>query len=207
MTSKAAKRARKRNRISLPGGETAIAPIRQGKRNDMTPDARRETLATRCRLVGLPDTDEARKSVSAPEYGCAVGRTIAADPDRADLWQAVCHMRRVWVAYDRAIGAPSRHAKCLAILAPTEAMTADASSPAPDLRTPEDRDRQAVSAYMSLRGWLGHVEGAAQSAAIRAVVDEPDEALHHWPAIKRALLCVVDGIKGRRIEPRFNATS
>jgi hypothetical protein len=86
-------------------------------------------------------------------------------------------------------------------------MTADASSPAPDLRSDDDRYRQAISAYMTLRGWLGYVEGAAQSTVIRAVVDEPDDEVRDWPTVRRALLCVVDGIKGRRITPRINATS
>ena len=86
-------------------------------------------------------------------------------------------------------------------------MSADAASPALDLRTPEERDRQAVSAYMALRGWLGYVDGHAQSAAILAVIDEPDTAIKHWPAIRRALLCVVDGIKGQPITPRIAAIS
>jgi hypothetical protein len=201
MTSRAVKRARKRNRISLPHGEVAITPQRQGRRTDIVPDARKETLSTRAKQCGQPDTPEGRDAVSGPQYGCAVGRAIMQGDkaERVDLWEAVKHMRRVWIAYDRAIGAPSRHAKCLAILAPTDAMTADAASPAPDLRTEDDIYRQAIGAYMRLRGWLGYVEGAAQSTVIRAVVDEPDDEVRDWATIRRALLCVVDGIKGRRM--------
>jgi hypothetical protein len=209
VTSRAVKRTRKRKHISLPHGEVVITPQRQGKRTDIMPDAQKETLSTRARQCGQPDTKEGRDAVSGPQFGCTVGRAIMAGDkaERPDLWEAVKHMRRVWIAYDRAIGAPSRHAKCLAILAPTEAMTADASSPAPDLRSEEDRYRQAISAYMALRGWLGYVEGAAQSAIIRVVVDEPDDRVRDWPTVRRALLCVVDGIKGRRITPRINTTS
>lgn len=168
-------------------------------------------LAARARHAGKTNTAENRKAVSGPEFGCSVGRAIMADRieagDKSDLWQAVCHMRRVWVAYDRAIGAPSRHAECLAILAPVDAMTADASSPAPDFRSQEDRDRQAVAAYMTLRGWLGHCDGAAQKAAIVWVVDMPDAPFNGYEAIKRALLCVVDGIKGRQVQARFTPTT
>lgn len=212
MTSKAQRKRRaKRNQISLPHGEVVIVPQRQGKRTDIMPDAHKETLSTRARHCGQPDTPEGRKAVEGPEFGCAVGRAIIANTkdagERADLWQAVKHMRTVWLTYDAAIGAPSRHAKCLAILAPTEAMTADASSPAPDLRTDEDRYRQAIAAYMSLCGWLCHVEGRAQSLTIRAVIDEPDEACVVWEAVHRALQCVVDGIKGRVIQLRFATTT
>lgn len=210
MTKARSKGARRRHRKAPPGCELPETPHREPNGRKSRPeDQRGLTLATRCRHAGLDDTADNRRAVSAPEYGCAVGRAIMAGDraERADLWQAVCHMRRVWVAYDIAIGAPSRHAKCLAILTPTEALTADAASPPPDLRTPEERHRQAVSAYMALRGWIGHVDNAAESAVIRAVVDEPDEVLRNWPAIRLALLCVVDGIKGRRVQVRTNATS
>lgn len=200
MTSRAARRAKKRS-ITLPGAETATQP--RGPGRPATEDAHRKALGVRAARLGYPDTADGRRAVSGPEFGCAVGQAIMASghskDGKADLWQAVCHMRRVWLAYDRAIGAPARHAKCLAILAPTEAMTADAASPAPDLRSPEDRARQAVAAYMRLRGWLGHVDGAVQSFTIRVVIDEPDEGRVLWGTVHRALLCVVDGIKGRKV--------
>lgn len=200
MTSRAARKRRKRA-ISLPGGQQVQPRPTQGHRKDMDRSATETAITARLRICGQPDSPEARRAASAPENGCAVGRAIVAhaQDDRSDLWQAVCHMRRVWVAYDRAIGAPSRHAECLRILAPTEALTADAASPAPDMRPQDERDRAAISAWMALQGWLDHTDRAARSAAIRAVVDEPDEALHNWPGIKRALQCVVDGIKGRRV--------
>lgn len=210
MTSRA-ERKRKKRSISLPGGREVAQRPTQGRRVDVEQarSAPETALTARTRRFGYPDTAEGRKAVSAPEFGCAVGTAIVTHgaDDRADLWNAVKHMRRVWLAYDRAIGAPARHAKCLGILAPTEAMSADAASPAPDLRPKDERDRAAVSEWMTLQGWLDHVDRAARSAAIRAVVDEPDEALHNWDGVRRTLLCVVDGIKGRRVQARLATTT
>lgn len=205
MTSKAQRRIRKRNRsISLSGGVTVDVPAKQGRRVDVE-DARSATetaIQARIRLCGVADSPEARKAAEDPLSGCAVGRALLRDDmprdHRADLWQAVQHIRRVWVAYDRAIGAPSRHAQCLRILAPTEAMTTEGITF--DDRSQEERDRSAVSAFMAVQGWLGYVDNAARSATIIAVVD--DAGLPNWPGIKRALECVSEGIKGKRITPR-----
>jgi hypothetical protein len=120
--------------------------------------------------------------------------------ERADLWQAVCHIRRVWVAYDRAIGAPSRHAQCLRILAPVDAMTTEGATF--DDRPEEERHRAAIGAYMAVQGWLGHVDNAARSATVIAVVD--DAGLPNWQGIVRALRCVSEGIKGQRVTPRLD---
>jgi hypothetical protein len=121
--------------------------------------------------------------------------------DRADLWRAVMHVRRVTVAYDRSLGV-NRHPQCANILAPSEAFEATAASPPADLRTPEDKARQAVAAWMALKGWLSHTDYAARSACERAVVDEPDQPLADWTGIVLALRCVVDGLAGRKIELR-----
>lgn len=210
MTSKAERKRRKRH-VTLAGGLTIERRATQGRRTDVehARSATETALTARTRRFGYPDSPEGRKAVSGPEFGCAVGRSIMTGAftasEKADMWQAVSHMRRVWTAYDRAIGAPSRHAKCIAVLAPVDALTADASSPAPDFRTQEERDRQAVSAYMTLRGWLGYVDGRAQSDVIRVVVDEPDEPVRDWDGVHRALACVVEGIKGQRVMVRFAA--
>ena len=210
MTSKAVKRARKRNRISLPHGEVAVAPQRQGKRTDIAPDAHKETLSTRARQCGKPDTPEGRKAVSGPEYGCAVGRAIMDNgerDERADLWQAVKHMREVYAAHRSALGAPSPFPKCPAILTPPPAMSADAASPALDTRTDEEKVRHATRAYMAVQGWLGYTDSHARSHTVQAVVYDPDAPVKDWPAVRRALQCVVDGIKGRALQPRFATTT
>ena len=156
-------------------------------------------ISARIRQTGMT-AEQARHEMA----GCAVGRKLMLDhiPDRADLWAAVKHMRRVVLAYDRSIGAPSRHAQCLRIMLPTEKMEADAASPAPDLRTREERDIQAQAAWMALKGWLSHADYAARCAVMQAVVDEPDEPIADWTGVVLALRCVSEGVKGQRVKVR-----
>ena len=156
-------------------------------------------ISARIRQTGMT-AEQARHEMA----GCAVGRKLMLDhiPDRADLWAAVKHMRRVVVAYDRSIGAPSRHAQCLRVMLPTDKLEADAASPAPDLRDPETRDRQAQAAWTALNGWLWHADYAAREACIRAVVDEPDEPITDWTGVVLALRCVSEGVKGQRVKVR-----
>ena len=120
--------------------------------------------------------------------------------DRRDLWDAIQHMRQVYAAYDASICAPKRFATCLAILAPTEAMEADAASPPLDTRTDEDRVRAARSAFQALQGWLRRLDRRATVEAIRVVIN--DERCRDPAAMVRALHCVVDGIKGRNMQRR-----
>lgn len=196
MTSKAERKRRKRKTITLPMGEVAPCPPRQGRRTDILPDAMNETLQVRARMADCELSD-----AKSPLAGCDVGRKLLplASDLRSDLWQAVCHMRRVWVAYDRAIGAPSRHAQCLRILAPADTMTTEGSIF--DDRPQAERDRAAVSAYMTLQGWLDYVDRPARSAAIIAIID--DAGVTNWPGIMRVLHCVSEGVKGQRVTPRF----
>lgn len=204
MTSIAEKRRRKRRaKITLPGGAEIPQPAAQGRRTDLEARSAPETAITaRLRIVGMSDTPENRKAARDPLLGCAVGRRIKSDAPatrQADLWQAVQHMRRVWTAYDRAIGAPNRHAQCLRILAPSETMTTEGFIF--DDREPAERDRAAISAWMTLQGWLDHVDRPARSAAIAAVVD--DQAITNWPGILAALECINEGIKGLRVMVRI----
>ncbi len=105
-------------------------------------------------------------------------------------------MRRVQIAYDRAIGAPDRHAKCLRLLVPIDALSTDAETPPLDERTDEERQRAATSAMMRLEGWLGYTDKAARSEALRVVVDDAEVRDH--AGLLSALLCVADGLSGMR---------
>ena len=204
-TSVAERRRRRKKRqtgITLPGG--AKAPQRATGRdrrhtNQREEDPMQTAIQARMRHTGLT-AGRARHEMA----GCAVGRRLLVDhiADAGELWEAVRHMRSVCITYDRAVRAPNRHAQCLRIMAPTDTMHADASSPPPDERSPEERDRQAVAAYMALRGWLAHADNAAQSACLRHVVDEPDEPVRDWSGVVLALRCVSDGIKGRKVQWR-----
>jgi hypothetical protein len=163
-------------------------------------DKEREARLKNIRAAVAEKQDRMARSVM---MGCSIGRRLLIErlDDRADLWRAVMHMRRVTVAYDRSIGV-NRHAQCAGILASAEKLEATAASPAADLRTPEDKARQAQAAWMTLKGWLAHTDYAARSACERAVVDEPDQPLADWTGIVLALRCVVDGLAGRPVQLR-----
>jgi hypothetical protein len=203
MTSIAERRRRKKARITLPGGAEVPQPATQGRRTDLEARPAPETAITaRLRISGMDDTPANRKAVSDALMGCAVGRRIRSDAPatrQSDLWQAVQHIRRVWIAYDRAIGAPNRHAQCLRILAPSEVFTTESFTH--DDREPAERDRAAIRAWMTLQGWLDYVDRPARSATIAAVVD--DQPITNWTGILATLECVNEGIKGQRITLRI----
>ena len=204
MTSKAEARRRRKARSAfdiadIPKRDKSGCYVERTRQQPSDPEPQRVAIEARIRQTGM--TPEQASSEMA---GCAVGRRLMLDHigDRADLWQAVKHMRRVIVAYDRSIGAPSRHAQCLRIMLPTERLEASASSPAPDLRDPEARDRQAVAAWTALKGWLSNADYAAQEACTRAVVDEPDEPISDWTGVVLALRCVAEGMRGQAVKVR-----
>lgn len=203
MTSIAERKRRRRNRkISLPGGQQAATTTRagQGRRNDLDADAMDTVITARIRRLA-PLGRAAEALAKTDMAGCEVGIALLLDNlggcERADLWGAVKHMRRVWLAYDRALGAPNRHPQVARILTPVDPMTASASDPAPDDRPEAERYRSAVSAWMAVQGWLGYADGRARSACIAAVVD--DAAVSDWSGVKLALACIADGVAGRKV--------
>ena len=137
---------------------------------------------------------------SLPWAGDDVGIAIMTREPREtwqDLWAAADHMRRTYAAYNRAIGAPSPHAQSLSIMLPPDSMETSANAPAFDDRPLDERFRSATTAWMAVQGWLGYVDNRARSAALSAVVYET--GLKDWPGILAALMCVGDGISGRKI--------
>ena len=189
-------------KITLAGGMIVTArPTGRDRRhtNQMAESAGLEPLRVRCRQAGLAATPEAIREMRAPWHGCEAGRAMAAevrdDRERGALWDAIQHVRRTVAAYDRSVGAPARHPVCLRLLLPLEALEADASSPPTDDRTEEERSRQAVSAWMAVKGWLGHVPTATASDAWACIVDDAPAR----PGLVDALRCVADGIAGRQI--------
>lgn len=144
------------------------------------------------------------RDMRAQWRGCEAGRALASEVKeeglRTQLWDAIQHMRRTVLAYDRALGAPNRHATCLRIMLPSETMEANAATPAIDVRTDEEKYRQAISGWMGMHGWLGYVEGRAASVTLRTVIE--DQPCRDPKALVRALHCVADGIAGRKVQYR-----
>lgn len=204
MTKRRGSRANKKKHkqvITLAGGETAPQRPTGLDRwhTHQDPDPPGKVMEARVRQTGLP-----LEEVKGQIMGCAVGRRLRLDHinDRDELFEAVQHMRRVTVAYDRAVGSPKRHAQCLRIMTPPERFEADAASPAPDMRSDEERDRQAVAAWTTLQGWLLMADYRARVACKSAVLDEPDLPIADWSGVVLALRCVADGMKGRKMVDR-----
>ncbi|WP_043827941.1 hypothetical protein [Cereibacter sphaeroides] len=167
-------------------------------------EMQRNNLRARCLALGISPNVRNMRAVRTQMAGCNAGRAIirgiADGEERVDLFGAVQHMRRVVARYDSAIGAPRRHAVCLRLLVPLDALEASADDPAPDDRTDEEKAVSAVAAYMSLQGWLGFVDARARSEALRVCLD--DETVRDPDGLLRALACIVEGLDGRRIQFR-----
>lgn len=144
------------------------------------------------------------KAAFDQKQGDSVGRMILTEPEanRAELWNAAQHARATQLAYDRAIGSPRRHAQVARILAPADAMHADASSPAPDFRSEDDKYRQAISAQMRVEGWIGHTDAQAISAFKQAVINDPDGPVKDWAGVLNCLRCIAEGLRGEVIKAR-----
>lgn len=179
---RAKKRAKSKAQVAkvAPIGLPPIPQIPKREGNGRTSraavprDPHVEMLKARCRRWGIPSSrkDEMRD----PWWGCEAGGAMAKATTRLDerkaLWDAICWMRRTVIAFDRAIGAPNRHAQCLRLMLPNEAMEATGDDPAPDDRTDEEKEDDAVRGYQ----WLGELSAragqAAQSEAYRVVLDD-----------------------------------
>ena len=207
MTSKV-QRKRRKNRakasITLPGGEAVPQTHPTDSRRGRAEDARKTALQARCRVFAGNDGPKDEGASGDPLWGCSVGRLILSEPEqrRPDLWNATQHARATQLAYDRAIGAPNRHAQCLRILAPVDAMQADAASPAPDDRSVEERVRDATRAQMQVEGWIGHTDSRAVSAFRQAVINDPDGPVRDWPGVLACLQCIVEGLRGEPVRAR-----
>ena len=200
--TKGQRRARKRDLRDNPMALPQIPRREKDGRAHRTTaerDAAHETLLARCRRAGLPPTAANIRDMRAPWWGCEAGRVIGAadmaDDQRLAYWDAIQHMRRVWQEYYRVIGSAGRYPKCMSILAPVDAMQADATSPPLDTRTDEEKQRSAVAAMMRVEGWLGRVASIAAGECKRVVLD--DQPAHDAPGVIAGLCGVAEGLAGR----------
>lgn len=175
------KRKPRKTTITLPGGD-AIASKPQGRdrRHVNQPAPRDEAhlpaMEVRKRQAGLRGMDALREAMQ-PWYGCEAGRAMASvtDPqERPALWDAIQRARRVQAAYDKVLGAPSRHPVCLRLLTPTDRLTTDADAPPIDLRDEDTRYRQAIAGWARLQGALGWCDKRDASVFVRSVIDDAE---------------------------------
>jgi hypothetical protein len=198
MTKAKTKAARRRKpRISLPGGGSVpqAATHSRDRRHTHQPQEDARTTVMAARAARIPkDADPLSRMA-----GCAVGQRLMRENDadrRLRLWGAVCHMRQVYAAYDRALGGPSRYPKCLAILAPTDTMEAADHHIPVDLRTEEERYRAAIRDWARVQGWLQQVDRQAHGACVAVVID--DVLVQDWRGVMLALDKVADGMTGTK---------
>lgn len=210
--TKSQKLANRRRSANAGAGIPDLAPIPKrvkqhragGKFARPDVDESIPALQARCRAAGRDRTEADMREMKAQWQGCEAGRAMAGavadEAVRTVLWDAIQGIRRIVLAYDRALGAPNRHATCLRLMLPPETMEADSSTPPADQRSEDERYRQAVSGWMAMHGWLGHVEASAASVTLRSVVD--DQRCTDVGAMIRALHCVSEGMAGRKITYR-----
>ena len=189
MASKAAKLRAKRE--ARAGDVPDLASVPRAKRRGrarmkdlaaMAPvDESISAIEARCRRAGLDiGKAEARekhmRDMRAPWHGCAAGRAMALveerERERADLWAAIQHIRMAWSNYARACGLPPRSAQCLRILLPVGAVQADAASPAPDMRTDDERRDDAQRAWRQAELLVGRYGRATAGITLRCVLDD-----------------------------------
>ena len=108
--TKGAKRRAKKSRATA-GLDIAETPKRekngQASRRGKPRDPGVETLKARCRIMDRDITAKNLREMKAPWWGCYAGRVLGemtmGEADRADLWSAICHMRKVVVQHDAAL--------------------------------------------------------------------------------------------------------
>lgn len=134
-----------------------------------------DAIRIRCRRAGVAPTEAAMREARALWTGCEAGRVmcdlVKAHDERSALWDAMQRIRRVYAAYDRAMGAPMRHAQSLRIMLPVDEMQTNADAPAPDLRDEQQRHDDAMRAWSRLQSDMGRYGRYAALVTERCVVD------------------------------------
>ena len=156
----------------LPPGVAALKPIpkreaqprdREGRFSRPPVDPRRETLDSRCRRFGLTPNDDNREIVGSSWMGCDLGFVIEARTSgrdhmhqKARHWDVFSRWSRAEATYRaRYLGQGEQPASAALQMIP-DRMETDSSATV-DLRTPDERDRDAVSSWMRWQGFLGHL--------------------------------------------------
>ncbi len=197
---------KRRGRPRKTGEREASGRIKRDFKAEREIDAQENNLRARCIAMNIPATKENMIAMRHPMAGCTAGHAImqhTADHEaRAALFGAVTHMRRVQAAYEHAIGAPSRYPASANLLIPPEPFEVDASTTI-DLRTEDDRYRDAISAYMRLHTWLGYTDSAAASECKRVCLD--GNQVKDSIGFLSALSCIRDGLDGSKPKWRGRA--
>jgi hypothetical protein len=127
-------------------------------------------LSARARHTGIIDMAALR----LPWMGCTAGRRIANESDVSDLWQTILDIRRTRRAYMGAIDGTDDPALSQS-LKPLSDFTNDIDPPPPaDIRSPEERNRSAITAWENWRDRIYAVHPMAVRFIIEVVVLDHD---------------------------------
>lgn len=205
MASKGARLRAKRDRQDDMGlAPTPRRKPRGRKRMDQIVTERKDdnmdAFITRCRQKGIEPSDSNLRDMAAPWNGCEAGkamaRHVATERDRQRLWDAIQHVRTAWARYASLHGLPQRSAQCLRIMLPVDEMHADASTPAADLRTLDERQKAALRVWREAEILIGRWGRNAASITSRCVLD--DERCEDATSMCLSLWNVADHLEGAR---------
>lgn len=122
-------------------------------------DPRRGALDARCRRMGIEPNRENRKRMGAPHMSMQIGMALELTFERDEvdrLWGVLKNwLRAEWIYRSRILG-QREYPKTAAIQMIHERFEVDLSQ-APDLRSEEDKDKDAANMWMRWQGCLGHL--------------------------------------------------
>jgi len=171
MTSKAERlRNKRRAKLDLPELAKVGNPRKlQGRARmaqiEADPEARHTVLDARARMMGL-DPATSREEMARQAYGEAAGRAIRSfcDPDSAArLWRVYTGLTQANDRYHRMVLGVSMHPKVAKIETEPERFGTRADDQV-DLRSEDERHRDAVNAWTRWHGYLMHLSAHEQTA-------------------------------------------
>jgi hypothetical protein len=169
-----------------PQGIPDLAPIKprgkqpreKGRFAKPQDDAARVALTARCHhYTTKAATTEERDKAKAPHMGFAIGWVMQHEcpgdtPRLWQIWQAWCQAE---LTYSRRIIGLTGSPKGATMQYVADKMQTDTGHTV-DLRTAEERDQDAVKAWMRWRGYLGHLS-ADEATALHGVRNDTGKAL------------------------------
>lgn len=165
----------KKQPLDLPGLAPTPRPKKRGKARmaeiSQERDPQRTVLSARARMMGQEDTVQNRQNMRSQALGEAAGRAIylACDEEEAaKLWSIYAAFTAIEARYAKVVLCKSLHAKGTRIEMMPERFETRADDK-PDLRSEDERHRDAVNDWMRWRGYIGQLRSDQQFALFEVV--------------------------------------
>lgn len=135
----------------------------RARMKEIEKDVQAVVLETRARRMGKPASEAREMNRQRLSDGAGMALSLLCDPDTAeDLWRLYVALTASEARYHRSIG-KSIHPKIAKIEMMQERFETRPDDQI-DLRTPDQRDRDAVRRWMYWQGVIGHLAAHHQSA-------------------------------------------